>query len=445
MWKVSTEEISLSNILICALPNPGHVTPMLSVGVHLASLGHTVIFHTGDIFRRQVEETGLRFAPMTGKANIDYRNPGNAAERETLTGVARILNNIKYWFIDPLPDQHRGLLQVLNETRVDLILTSSMYLGCFPMLLGPRENRPPVIGCGVTPLMLRSIDCGLDSYDATPEGRKRNQAEHIQMERGFQPVADLLNLALSECGSPPLSGFWFDAIYTVPDLFLQFTGDAFEYPRSDMPSKVRYVGPVLPNKTSSFKEPAWWTELDGSKPVVLVTQGTFANFDLQELLQPTLMALKEDNALVIAATGRANIDDLLAPSNSRVETFVPFVPLLPKVDVLVTNGGYGAVQQSLSFGVPLVVAGDTEEKAFTASRVEWTGTGINLRTGRPTPEQIQTAVRTVLTDKRYREQAQRVQNNFAQYNALNEIARTVDAVLADPMRSSLVDAPQAVV
>lgn len=293
--------------------------------------------------------------------------------------------------------------------------------------------------------MLRSIDCGLDSYDATPEGRKRNQAEHIQMERGFQPVADLLNLALSECGSPPLSGFWFDAIYTVPDLFLQFTGDAFEYPRSDMPSKVRYVGPVLPNKTSSFKEPAWWTELDGSKPVVLVTQGTFANFDLQELLQPTLMALKEDNALVIAATGRANIDDLLAPSNSRVETFVPFVPLLPKVDVLVTNGGYGAVQQSLSFGVPLVVAGDTEEKAFTASRVEWTGTGINLRTGRPTPEQIQTAVRTVLTDKRYREQAQRVQNNFAQYNALNEIARTVDAVLADPMRSSLVDAPQAVV
>lgn len=159
----------MSNILICALPNPGHVTPMLSVGVHLASLGHTVIFHTGDIFRRQVEETGLRFAPMTGKANIDYRNPGNAAERETLTGVARILNNIKYWFIDPLPDQHRGLLQVLNETRVDLILTSSMYLGCFPMLLGPRENRPPVIGCGVTPLMLRSIDCGLDSYDATPK------------------------------------------------------------------------------------------------------------------------------------------------------------------------------------------------------------------------------------------------------------------------------------
>ena len=56
------KEILLSNILICAFPNPGHVTPMLSVGVYLAGLGHTVTFHTGEIFRSQVEATGLRFA-----------------------------------------------------------------------------------------------------------------------------------------------------------------------------------------------------------------------------------------------------------------------------------------------------------------------------------------------------------------------------------------------
>ena len=46
---------------------------------------------------------------------------------------------MKYWFIDPLPDQHRRLQQILEETPVDLIMTSSMYLGCFPMLLGPGK------------------------------------------------------------------------------------------------------------------------------------------------------------------------------------------------------------------------------------------------------------------------------------------------------------------
>jgi MGT family glycosyltransferase len=421
----------LSNILICAFPNPGHVTPMLSVGLHLSGLGHTVTFHTGEIFRSQVEAIGLCFTGMTGRANIDYRNPQSSAEKGVPTERDRILNNLKYWFIDPLPDQYRRLQQILEETPVDLILTSSMYLGCFPMLLGPRENRPPVIGCGVTPLILRSIDCGLTSHDATPEGRERNQQEHVLLERAFQPVADQLNLALAECGAPSISGFWADSIYTVPDLFLQFTGNAFEFPRSDMPSKVQFVGPVLPRKSADFKQPAWCSELDGSKPVILVTQGTLANFDLQELVQPTLTALADDSALVIAATGRADTGHLIAPPNAKVEAFVPFVPLLPKVDVLITNGGYGAVQQALSFGVPLVAAGDTEEKAFTAARVAWTGAGINLGTRRPTPEQIRAAVHTVLADSQYREQAQRLQTNFSQYDALPEIARRVDTLIAD--------------
>jgi MGT family glycosyltransferase len=413
---------------------------MLAVGLHLADKGHTVTFHTAEIFRSQIETTGLRFAGMTGRANIDFRDPGNSAEREKLTERDRILHNLKHRFINPLPDQHRRLQQILEKTPVDLILTSSMYLGCFPMLLGPGESRPPVIGCGVTPLIVRSIDCGLTTHDATPEGRKRNLDEHFLLERAFQPIADQLNLALAECYAPSISGFWADSIYTLPDLFLQFTGDAFEFPRSDMPSNIHFVGPVLPRISADVKEPAWFDELDGSKPVVLVTQGTLANFDLQELVQPTLTALADDNALVIAATGRADTEDLIAPTNAKLEAFVPFVRLLPKVDVLITNGGYGAVQQALSFGVPIVAAGDTEEKAFTAARVGWTGAGINLGTRRPSPEQIRTAVHTVLAGSQYREQAQRLRQNFSRYDALTEIARSADMLIANTKDSRRIDA-----
>jgi hypothetical protein len=385
---------------------------------------------------------GLRFAGMTGKANLDYRDQGGSAEGDKLTERDRILNNITRWFIDPLPDQHRGLRQILRETPVDLIMTSSMYLGCLPMLLGPRENRPPVIGCGVTPLILKSIDCGLTSHDTTPEGRKRNREEHSLLETAFQPIADQLNLALAQCAAPSVSGFWADSIYTLPDLFLQFTGGEFEFPRSDMPPTVQFVGPVLPNKFTAFKEPMWWNELDGSKPVVLVTQGTLANFDLRDLVQPALTALADENVLVIAATGRADSGDLIAPINAKVEAFVPFVRLLPKVDVLITNGGYGAVQQALSFGVPLVVAGDTEEKAFTAARVGWTGAGINLETRRPTPEQIRTAVHSVLAVSKYRNHARRLQKDFSRYDAMAEITRRVNTVISDAKSNRINDVSQ---
>jgi UDP-glucoronosyl and UDP-glucosyl transferase len=45
------------------------------------------------------------------------------------------------------------------------------------------------------------------------------------------------------------------------------------------------------------------------------------------------------------------------PANTHVVEYIPHDRLLPKVDVMVTNGGYGAVQRALSMGVPLVVAG----------------------------------------------------------------------------------------
>jgi UDP:flavonoid glycosyltransferase YjiC (YdhE family) len=69
--------------------------------------------------------------------------------------------------------------------------------------------------------------------------------------------------------------------------------------------------------------------------------------------------------------------------------------VLPKVDVFVTNGGYGSVNQAMSFGIPLVSAGKTEDKADVNARVGWSGVGINLATNEPTPDALREAVRTL--------------------------------------------------
>jgi UDP:flavonoid glycosyltransferase YjiC (YdhE family) len=111
-----------------------------------------------------------------------------------------------------------------------------------------------------------------------------------------------------------------------------------------------------------------------------------------------------------------------------VASFIPFDRLLPKVDVLVTNGGYGAVNHALSLGVPIVVVGESEDKDMVAARVGWTGAGINLRTRYASAEQIRNAVRAILTNRRYRDEAQRLRAKFSRYNALDELARTVDTV-----------------
>ncbi len=81
------------------------------------------------------------------------------------------------------------------------------------------------------------------------------------------------------------------------------------------------------------------------------------------------------------------------PSNARIASYLPFEWLLPRVDVLVTNGGYGSVNQAMSCGIPLVTAGMTEDKADVNARVAWSGVGIDLATNEPTADALRNAVR----------------------------------------------------
>ena len=420
-------------ILFAVTPGPGHVNPMLAIARFLRDRGHSIIFNTAEVFRSQVEAANLRFVPFTGFANFDYRRlEEDFPERKNFKpGPEQLAFDFENLFGKTIPDQYWGLRQILDETEVGLIFTDLTFMGAFPLLLGSEQVRPPVIGCGISAVMLSSIDTSpFSPPDSSPAARVRNQQENQQFQSSFQPVQDYIDQVMSDCGAAPLPRFLVDCWYALPDRFLQLTGEAFEYPRSDMPSNIEFVGPILPQAPADFHRPAWWQKLDGSKPVVLVTQGTIANTDLSELIGPTLAGLSTEDVTVIAATGRA--DGALAapvPSNAIVTSYVPFSELLPKVDVFVTNGGYGAVNQALSHGVPVVVAGETEDKAFVSARIAWTGAGINLGTSRPSADEVRHAVREVLSGSTHRRKARALQHNFAQYNAVESISSYVDSFL----------------
>jgi hypothetical protein len=44
--------------------------------------------------------------------------------------------------------------------------------------------------------------------------------------------------------------------------------------------------------------------------------------------------------------------------------------------------------RALQHGVPVVVAGDSEDKVETSARLAWSGAGIRLRTSTPTVAQV---------------------------------------------------------
>jgi UDP:flavonoid glycosyltransferase YjiC (YdhE family) len=217
-----------------------------------------------------------------------------------------------------------------------------------------------------------------------------------------------------------------------PSLLLATSVPDLELPRTDLPAHVHFVGRMDAPPPASSSVPAWWGDvLAGDRPVVHVTQGTL-NAEPSDLLLPTLRALADEPVLVVATTGRRGCRELrgLVPDNARVTDLLPYAELLPRTTAMVTNGGWGGVTAALAHGIPLVVAGGDIDKPEIAARVGWSGAGIDLRTGRPTPEQVRRAVRSILSEPDHTTAARRVARSFAEHDGPREVADLLERLVA---------------
>ena len=232
-------------------------------------------------------------------------------------------------------------------------------------------------------------------------------------------------------GLPKLNHYFLDVAVHESDLYLQGTCPTFEYPRSDLPSNIKFVGPFNPMNQSKHTLPEWWPEITSGKPVVHVTQGTLANENFNQLLIPTIRALANKDVLVVATTGKEDVDiGIDLPQNVRLEKFIPYSDLLPHVDVMITNAGYGGVHYAIQNGVPLITAGTSEDKPEVCARVEWSGIGINLRTDSPSEEQIVHAVDQLLTNPIYKQKVETLQKEFQTYDAYKLTVNYLEEIVA---------------
>ena len=437
----------MAEILIAGLSAAGHITPLLAIAGGLAHRGDRVTVLTSPRHAATVEACGARLHPLPPEADLADGQVDETPGRDQLNGVRKLNFDITEFFVGPMPRQAEILTELFAQNRFDAVIVDSAFFGILPFLVGTRlvgtrTDLPPVLVFTPMPLMIASRDTGPAGLgmapSARPLGRLRNRTlTALSHNVLLGPAHRAANRTLDAMNAPRLPVFVLDAALLADRLIVP-TVPAFDYPRSDLPSHVRYVGAVHPLPARSFRRPSWWRELNGDRPVVHVTQGTVDNADLGRLLEPTIEALRDEDVIVVATTGGRDVADIKVtlPPNTYVAEFIPHDILLPKVDVMVSNGGYGAVQRALCAGVPLVVAGDTEDKPEVAARVGWSGAGVNLRTGTPSPRAIRHAISAVLHNPHYRNCARNLQTAFAQRDGVAEIALLLDEVIAE-RRTSL--------
>lgn len=418
---LSPNPLPARHFLFCTQPIIGHVEPGLIIADALKARGHAVAWYTGSCMKAYIEQRGFPVFTIESAFDYDGADPNQYfPDRNGLTGIADLKFILKRVFAAAMPMQSDDIRRILKVFPADVLVADFVTFG--PRVVSEQIGIPWA-AYGFSALSLSSKDTapyGLGlAPSATGLGRLRNSVLNALMRRVLMADVVQYHDNIRQSIGLPALGLGPTDTPLSPYLYLQGSVPEFEYPRSDLPAQVHYVGALTPRpQAKAFVPPVWWAEvMSGARPVVLVTQGTMDNKDLGELIRPALQALANENVWVVVTTGRETTAEEVGPvpANARVIPFVPYHELLPHVSVMLSNGGYNGVLIALSNGVPLVVCGAQSDKPEICARVEWSGAGLWLRGNRVKPAQIRAATRNVLQAARFQSRAKEYKTWFGQH------------------------------
>ncbi|KAG9604033.1 UDP-Glycosyltransferase/glycogen phosphorylase, partial [Aureobasidium melanogenum] len=427
------------HVVFISCPFYGHVRPLRSLASGLSDLGYrNMTFITGTTFRQGIEAiNNVNFVPLKGLAEYDPDNLSATFPERALQPLDETLAlwDIEHIFFGALHDQFEVLKDVisspeLRDKRV-VVVADWLVTGTLPISLkSPHVRQVPIIAIGHSVFFGLSKDCAPFGMGLPPQSKERNLELNAKTKRMFGKVYAGAKKTMARYGCPSGLKHEFvveDMIYSA-DRFFQLCVPQLEYPRSDLPPNVEFTGALL-GKNDNKSEPDWFNSFVrgyDERPLVVVTSGTAASADVEQLIMPTIEACRSlPVRVVVCAVNVHPPKDYPMPENVKIARWIPFEELFKHASLVVSNGGFGGITQAFAAGVPMVLAGVTEDKMETTARAAMTGAAINLRTQTPSVEQVKQAIETTTSGNSYQEKALVLKQAYASYDTLGIIENAV--------------------
>jgi MGT family glycosyltransferase len=405
----------MARILVYTSPTPGHVFPPVGMLLELRRRGHEVHMRTRADDLDPLGALGLEVAPVDPQ--IEEIEFDDWRARSQISNMRRILSLYEEHAALEIPDLRRAI----EEVRPDALIVDVQCEG--GGYVAAASGLPWAMYCPYPPAF-RSCDApphGLGLRPAGgPLGRVRDRFWWWFGERALAPYVARRNAVRAGLGLPPLHQY--DDQWREPDRFIAFTAEPYEYARSDWPPSVRHVGPGIWDPPGEV--PDWL--VSETRPIVLVTASTAFQLDAK-LISTALEALADEDVAVVVTTAAQDPAAFRAPSNARVERFLPHGPIIARAACVVCHGGQGITQKALAGGVPVCVVPFCRDQFDVARRVEVADAGVRLHHRRLTPRRLRAAVREAIGK---RTGAERVARGFAEAGGPSAAADIVEELLA---------------
>ena len=389
----------------------GHLNPMTTLGRELQRRGHCVTVMARPDARRRAEAAGLDYVPVGEREFPVGSEQAASAKLGELRGMkaARFTVELLRQGAEMLLTEG---LEVAKRRKFDALVVDQVIAA--GGTLADQLGLPHVSVCNALPVTpdLDGVPNSMRGwlYAKGPLGWGRDALGHALFRWIARPLIREVAGHRRRHGLPAHGNFF--AGGSTLALIAQQPA-FFDFPGARMPAHFHYTGPWH-NKGSADTISFPWNKLDG-RPLIYASMGTLQN--RLELIFPVIAeaCVGLDAQLVIALGSRDRDADALAAQLPGAPIVVPFAPqlaLLDKATMVITHAGLNTALESLSRGLPMVAIPITNDQPGVASRLEWLGVAEVVQVKKLTAARLRTALLKVLSDPRYRQNAQEWQQDL---------------------------------
>lgn len=372
----------MSKIVFFCIPAHGHTNPTLGVVRELISRGHKVWYYSYNIMCEKIESTGATFVSCDDYDMEQKLTPKDAVRvGKDLAFSTKIL-------VDTTLALDDKVCADMEQLKPDCIVADSMAVWgkAVAMKLGiPFVSSTTTFAFNQhsAKIMKQSIGKLFKMIFSMPKTNK--QIKRLQ-SKGY-PVKSFLDIIQNDDNTHTI-------VYTSPEF--QPCSETFS-------DKYSFVGPSIRPVTDKFEKK--------SDKLIYISMGTVNN-DMMPLYKRCLSALANQDYQVIMSVGNlVTIEEFgELPENISIFSHVDQIAILQQADVFVSHCGMNSVNESLYFGVPLIMLPQTSEQSGIAERVHQLGAGIKLN--KSDVSSILSAINKVFADSTYRQNALIIAEGF---------------------------------
>lgn len=372
----------MAKIVFFCIPAHGHTNPTLGVVRELVSLGHEVLYYSYNMLKEKIENTGVKFVSCDDYDMEQKLSPEDGARLgKDLAFSTKILVDTTLALDDMVCSQ-------IKELQPDCIVADSMAIWgkCVALKFGiPFISSTTTFAFNQHSAKIMKQSIGQIFGMIFSMGKI--QKDIIRLQNKGYPINNVLDIIKNDDNTDTI-------VYTSPEF--QPCSETFS-------DKYIFIGPSIRPITDEI--------VKTHKKLIYISMGTVINNNAS-FYHNCIKAFADTDFQVIMSVG--NLTDMTKfknlPENIFVYQNVDQIAVLSKADVFISHCGMNSVNESLYYGVPLVMFPQTPEQGGVANRVSQLKAGIMLK--KNTVKNIQNAVKSLIDDGEYRKNAISISDGF---------------------------------